>query len=50
MVSDTLSPAEQAELDQHGIVRVPSETFVWREYRYSNAKDALAAARRAKSQ
>ena len=38
---------EDGELHRLGIKRVPTEVFVWREYRYSNAQDALAAARRA---
>ena len=38
--------AEQAELDQHGIERVPADVFLWGGYRYSNARDALAAAKR----
>jgi hypothetical protein len=37
---------EQKELDRYGIQRVPSDTFVWGGYRYSNARDALAAAKR----
>lgn len=38
---------DQAELDRLGISRVPTDVFVWGEYRYSNAHDAVAAARRA---
>ena len=37
---------EQAELDRYGIQRVPTDTFHWGGYRYSNARDALAAAKR----
>ena len=37
---------DQAELDRYGIERVPSDVFLWGGYRYSNARDALAAARR----
>ena len=37
---------EQAELDRYGIQRVPTDTFLWGGYRYSNARDALAAAKR----
>jgi hypothetical protein len=37
---------EQAELDKHGIARVPADFFLWGGYRYSNARDALAAAKR----
>jgi hypothetical protein len=39
--------AEQAELDRYGIERVPSDIYLWGGYRYSNARDALAAAKRA---
>lgn len=37
---------EQAELDRYGIQRVPADSFLWGGYRYSNARDALAAAKR----
>jgi hypothetical protein len=37
---------EQAELDRYGIERVPSDMYLWGGYRYSNARDALAAAKR----
>jgi hypothetical protein len=37
---------EQAELDRYGIERVPAEVFLWGGYRYSQARDALAAAKR----
>lgn len=36
----------QSELDRYGIQRVPADAFLWGGYRYSNARDALAAARR----
>lgn len=35
-----------AELERLGIVRVQTESFLWGGYRYGNARDALAAARR----
>jgi hypothetical protein len=38
--------ADQAELDRLGITRVPADVFLWGGYRYSNARDALAAAKR----
>ena len=38
--------AIQAELDRHGIERVPADHYLWGGYRYSNARDALAAAKR----
>jgi hypothetical protein len=36
-----------AELEHYGIERVPADTFVWQDYRYTQARDALAAAKRA---
>ena len=36
-----------AELDHYGIKRVPADTFVWQDYRYTQARDAVAAAKRA---
>lgn len=36
----------QAELDEYGIERVPADIFLWGGYRYSSARDALAAAKR----
>jgi hypothetical protein len=38
---------DQGELDRLHIKRVPTEVFVWGDFRYSNAHDAIAAARRA---
>jgi hypothetical protein len=38
--------AQQSELDNFGIKRVPADVFLWGGYRYSNASDALAAAKR----
>jgi hypothetical protein len=38
--------AEQAELDRLGIERVPADVFLWGGYRYSIARDAVAAAKR----
>jgi hypothetical protein len=37
----------QSELDRFGIERVRAEVFLWGGYRYSNPRDAIAAARRA---
>lgn len=37
---------DQAELDLFGIERVPADVYLWRGYRYSTARDALAAAKR----
>ena len=38
--------AVEAELDRYGIERVPADVYLWGGYRYSNARDAIAAARR----
>jgi hypothetical protein len=43
------SAAEAAELERYGIVRVPTEIFTWGGFRYTNAGDAIAAARRAET-
>lgn len=40
---------DEAELKRLGIQRVPAEVFLWGGYRYSNARDAIAAARRAEA-
>jgi len=37
----------KAELDRYGIVTVPTEFFEWGGFRYTHARDALAAAKRA---
>lgn len=37
---------DQTELDRYGIERVPADVFLWGGYRYSNARDAVAAAKR----
>ena len=34
------------ELERYGIERVPADVYLWGGYRYSNARDAIAAARR----
>lgn len=36
----------ETELERYGIKRVPADVFEWGGYRYSNARDALAAAKR----
>jgi hypothetical protein len=40
------APVDQAELDRYGIETVPANVFLWGDYRYSSARDALAAAKR----
>ena len=37
---------EQSELDRYAIERVPVDVYLWGGYRYSSARDALAAAKR----
>jgi hypothetical protein len=37
---------DEVELARLGIERVPAEAFLWGGYRYSNARDAVAAAKR----
>lgn len=36
----------RTELDQYGIKTIPLQVFEWGGYRYTNARDALAAAKR----
>ena len=45
-VDEAVRLAEIAEAARHGIERVPADVFLWGGYRYSNARDALAAAKR----
>jgi len=47
MSEDARNSVEQTELDKYGVTRVPADVFLWGDYRYSNAGDALAAAKRA---
>jgi hypothetical protein len=42
----TTNSSEKAELQRLGIKRIPTERFEWGEYRYTNARDAIAAATR----
>lgn len=37
---------ENAQLKRLAITRVPSDTFLWNGFRYSHARDAIAAANR----
>ena len=41
-----LSPEALHEMDRYGIVRVPADSFLYREFRYTKLSDALAQARR----
>ncbi|HYU95190.1 MAG TPA: hypothetical protein VE989_03405 [Sphingomicrobium sp.] len=42
----TASPATAAELDRYDIAVVLQAIYEWGGYRYSNASDAIAAAKR----
>lgn len=37
---------DESELERYAIERVPADAYLWGGYRYSNARDALAAAKR----
>lgn len=40
-----LTPADLQDMKTYGIIRVPTEYFVYRSYRYTNLSDALTQAR-----
>lgn len=40
------SDQQAAELKRYGIERVPADTFLWGGFRYTHARDAIAAAKR----
>ena len=40
----------RADLKRYVIERVPADTFLWQGYRYTQARDALAAAKRAEKE
>jgi hypothetical protein len=46
MIGGPNDKIDQAELDRYGIQRVPADVFLWGGFRYSNAHDAVAAAKR----
>lgn len=41
-----LSVEALQEMEKYGITRVPTESFHYREFRYTNLQDALAQAKR----
>ncbi len=41
-----LSLEARQEMERYGIVRVPADSFRYREFRYTNLQDALAQAKR----
>lgn len=46
MTNDPAQTAEDKELQRLGIVRAPADVFLWNGFRYTQARDAIAAARR----
>lgn len=46
-MNDENNRADELELARLGIERQTTETFLWGPYRYSSARDAIAAAKRA---
>lgn len=46
MTASDRDDVPQSELDRFGVERVPADAFLWGGYRYSSARDALAAAKR----
>jgi hypothetical protein len=44
---NSLAESARSQLEQYGIERVPADVFVWGGYCYTNASDAIAAAKRA---
>ena len=50
MTTTNRAEGESADIERYGIVRVQTEHFTWGGYRYSNARDALAAAKRGAAQ
>ena len=48
MTSENVEAAE--EMAKYGITRVPADFFHYRQYRYTNLKDAIAQAKRDQQQ
>ncbi|WP_299437056.1 hypothetical protein [uncultured Rhodospira sp.] len=44
--TDKNTPVTEAEMRCAGITRVPADVFRYREYKYTNLKDAMAQAKR----
>lgn len=47
---DSAETSALLELDRFGIEVVPVKTYLWGGYRYSSARDAVAAAKRSAAQ
>jgi hypothetical protein len=45
-MSSNDNQVDEVELARLGIKRVQADTFTWGDYRYSNLRDAIAAAKR----
>jgi hypothetical protein len=43
---DGMDDPDMSEVDRYGIVIVPAKAYLWGGYRYTNVRDALAAAKR----
>ena len=48
-VATSTSPDIPALLERYGITTVPRPSYEWGGYRYTNAHDAIAAAKRGES-
>lgn len=44
--SESGLPATEAEMAKYGITRIPVDHFYYREFRYTNLRDAVAQAKR----
>jgi hypothetical protein len=47
--NSAISPEANEEMEKYGITRVPVDYFHYKEYRYTNSKDAIAQAERQQS-
>lgn len=45
-LNSTISPEATEEMARYGIIRVPVDYFYYKEFRYTNLKDAIAQAER----
>ena len=47
--TNTSAQSEQETMIRHGITRLPADYFLYRQYRYTQLKDAVAQAERDQS-
>jgi hypothetical protein len=45
-IEETNVTSAEAEMAKYGITRVPVDYFIYKEFRYTNLKDAIAQAKR----